>query len=44
MSAKYSVLVVIIVAALLMINSLWLSRSNTNLCPDCEKSTDINFR
>ena len=38
MSAKYSVLVVIVVAALLAINSLWLSQSKAQLCPECVQS------
>jgi len=36
MSARYSLLVIIIVAALLTLNSLWLSKSNATTCVDCE--------
>ena len=42
MSAKYSVLIVIVVAALLAINSLWLSQSKTHLCPECEQPSQAD--
>jgi hypothetical protein len=38
MSAKYSLLVFIIVAALLMLNSLWLSQPDVQPCIGCEQS------
>jgi len=38
MSAKYSLLVFIIVGALLMINSFWLSRTNSQI------NSQINFQ
>jgi len=38
MSAKYSLLVVIIVAVLLTINSIWFSPSEAQFCLHCEQS------
>ncbi len=43
MSAKYSLMVVVIVGALLMINSLWLSQSKQHLCPECEPASNTSF-
>ncbi len=36
MSAKYSLLVMVIVAALLIINSMWLSLSDNSPCTNCD--------
>lgn len=36
MSARYSLLVIVVVAAVLTINSLWLHKSKDHMCADCE--------
>jgi len=41
MSAKYSLLVFIIVGALLMINSLWLSRTNSQENPQTNHQSSV---
>jgi len=38
MSARYSVIVIIVVALLLTVNSLWLSQSVDPECSNCEES------
>ncbi|VAW59255.1 hypothetical protein MNBD_GAMMA11-2621 [hydrothermal vent metagenome] len=37
MSARYSLLVILVVAALLIVNSLWLSKTTEDSCPVCEE-------
>ena len=38
MSARYSVIVILVVALLLTVNSLWLSQSVVSECSNCEES------
>ena len=42
MSARYSLLVILIVAAVLTVNSLWLHQTKESSCTDCEFSQHIN--
>jgi len=38
MNAKYSIIVIVVVALLLTVNSLWLSQSVEPICINCDKS------
>ena len=38
MSAIYSLLVILLVAVVLTINSLWFHKSNDHLCADCDNT------
>jgi len=38
MSARYSVIVILVVALILTVNSLWLSQSVEPVCDNCDES------
>lgn len=41
MSARYSLLVIIVVALLLTINSLWLYKAGSTSCSDCGNAQNV---
>lgn len=38
MSARYSLLVIFVVAVVLTINSLWIHKSSDQICTDCDQT------